>query len=320
MRHRILCTLVVVAAVFVSSVSAESSDVLRDRSSQMVITTAVVSADGSTLYVTGRNFGWSPWVMVGEASVGGVTVNESGTLLTGVMPSLPPGTYQLHVWRGSGSTQQASMSLAVIGESLQGPAGPQGERGLQGEAGPRGEQGLPGEPGPKGDKGDTGDVGPQGLQGLQGPQGPPGLVGPPGPAGAPGRDGIGFTHILANGRNWSGSPAQFADARNLFSVTSPFPSAGIAYVLVVGTCSGPSGVSQRFSLSPTQDMFDLGAMMTSTTLDNTGQGSYSISRAFRVADAGEKTFHLVTYMEDGPLPWPHFLLCNANATVFFSAN
>lgn len=97
----------------------------------------------------------------------------------------------------------------------QGPAGPQGERGLQGPAGPQGERGLQGETGPRGadgtvafddltdeqreslrgpqgiqgERGLQGETGPQGERGLQGERGPQGETGPAGPQGETGPQG-----------------------------------------------------------------------------------------------------------------------------------
>lgn len=52
--------------------------------------------------------------------------------------------------------------------ALQGPAGPQGEKGDTGAQGPQGTQGPQGETGPQGPQGETG---PQGIQGETGPKG-----------------------------------------------------------------------------------------------------------------------------------------------------
>ena len=63
-------------------------------------------------------------------------------------------------------------------QGKEGPAGPQGEKGLigpQGEKGLIGPQGEKGFAGPKGEQGNTGPRGKQGPQGEQGPQGPIGL-------------------------------------------------------------------------------------------------------------------------------------------------
>jgi hypothetical protein len=54
----------------------------------------------------------------------------------------------------------------------QGIPGPKGDTGLQGPQGIQGEQGSRGE---KGEKGDTGSIGPQGEKGEIGPQGEPGI-------------------------------------------------------------------------------------------------------------------------------------------------
>lgn len=53
-------------------------------------------------------------------------------------------------------------------EGVQGPAGPQGEKGDPGPQGPAGPKGDTGETGPQGPKGDTGATGPQGPAGEDG--------------------------------------------------------------------------------------------------------------------------------------------------------
>ena len=80
-----------------------------------------------------------------------------------------------------------------------GPAGPQGPKGDTGDTGPAGPQGPKGDTGdigpagPQGPKGDTGDTGPAGPQG---PKGDTGDIGPAGPQGPKGADGISPSVII----------------------------------------------------------------------------------------------------------------------------
>lgn len=69
-------------------------------------------------------------------------------------------------------------------QSLLGPIGPKGERGLQGPMGPQGLKGPIGDQGPDGEQGDMG------LQGMQGDTGPLGEQGPPGFQGPKGNQGV----------------------------------------------------------------------------------------------------------------------------------
>jgi len=302
MRHRSLLGMLAVL-FFLSGLPARATAA---KPTDVVITSAVVSPDGTTLFVTGRNFGSAPSVTIGGVLVGGVTVNPDGTALTGLMPFTEPGTYVLVVSRGVNN--EASMSVAVGAVGPQGPAGPQGDPGPAGPAGPAG---------PQGDRGATGDPGPKGDKGDPGPMGPMGPAGPQGPAGPAGRDGIGFKHVVATGKVWSGFPGYW-DMRDLYTVSADFPSAGTAYVQVVGTCFGPANASHQFSLSTQQDSFDWAGANSHVRLDAAGQGSLSVAHAFPVAAAGPQTFHVVTYMSEGPAGGPFQTTCHTTATVFFA--
>jgi hypothetical protein len=141
-----------------------------------IILSATVSADQSTLFVTGAYFGYRPLVTLGNVVLGGVQVAATGTQLTALMPALPPGTYRLMISSRSGSDRPATFELTI------------------GTTGPKGETGATGADGPIGPKGDTGDTGPKGATGDPGPQGPPGPPGPEGPQGPAGPTGaIGVT-------------------------------------------------------------------------------------------------------------------------------
>src|ERR687891_2036095 len=91
------CALTVILLAFGSTVSADEKRSEGNNPHELVVISASKSSDGSTLFVTGRNFGKSPSVFVGDTRIGGVTVGDDGTTLTGIMPALPPGTYLLQV-------------------------------------------------------------------------------------------------------------------------------------------------------------------------------------------------------------------------------
>ena len=73
-----------------------------------------------------------------------------------------------------------------IGETIAGPAGPQGATGPQGPTGATGPQGATGAQGPQGIQGDPGPTGATGAQGPQGDPGPQGIQGDEGPQGPAG--------------------------------------------------------------------------------------------------------------------------------------
>lgn len=312
MRNRLFVITLVLVATMVAEAGADNNGKGQGQAGNgtLSITSAVVGADGQTLFVTGQNFGSSPHVMLGGHRLGGVAVNHDGSLLTGLVPALEPGTYQLHVCRGKERHQRYEIGFAVVpaaGEGNQGPEGPQGPAGPQGEPGPQGPQGDPGPQGPKGDPG---------PQGIQGPQG---LQGPAGPAGPAGRDGVGFKHITLDGADWSGWPG-FWDVAPIFEVTANAPEAGIAHVTVLGNCFGPNGANQRFSLDREPKALDFATLSTNAVLNNMdGQGTFVITRTFNV-EAGAQTFYVNTYMGSGPMGGPFDVRCSGNATVMFTTN
>jgi hypothetical protein len=196
-RHPLPLAVVLVLTVFAFGSHTTSGQSL-NATFQLVIASAEVSADGTTLFVSGVHFGKDPAVSLGGSLLQGVSVNPEGTVITVPMPQLPPGSYLLHVADGYGVTQSAAFVLTV---GTQGPkgdpgekgdkgepgakgdpgdVGPKGDAGEKGDKGDRGDVGAKGDPGAKGDKGDKGDQGEQGPQGLQGPQGIQGPQGLPG--------------------------------------------------------------------------------------------------------------------------------------------
>lgn len=172
--------------------------------SPLVITS--VTTDASFLYISGVNFGSNPSVFLSGLPLSRV-VNAARTQITAPLPSLPAGTYLLHVSSGNAPHHNFTFSVAIgaIGPTGEpgprgdigltgapgepGPAGPPGPAGATGPAGPIGPAGPTGAAGPMGPVGPVGPVGPagqMGMMGLTGPQGPAGAVGPAGPAGPSG--------------------------------------------------------------------------------------------------------------------------------------
>ena len=126
-----------------------------------VIVEAIVSADDTTLFVRGLNFGRNPFVTLDGIPLGGVTVLNDGQL-TALMPALQPGNYLLTLTNQSArrkSNKGTSVSFEItVGAT--GPPGPQGEQGKLGPQGVPGPQGSRGKLGPEGPPGPSGDVGP----------------------------------------------------------------------------------------------------------------------------------------------------------------
>jgi hypothetical protein len=157
---------------------------------QPSVSAATVSADQTTLFIDGMNFGKNPSVTLADIPLGGVEVNSNGRRIIALMPSLPPGDYRLVVVTGNNMSVEFDMTVGAVG-----PEGPAGPSGPQGPAGATGLAGAVGPQGPTGESGQPGPPGPQGLQGLPGadgalgPVGPPGAPGNPGPAGPAGPQG-----------------------------------------------------------------------------------------------------------------------------------
>lgn len=315
MRRRLfVCILGLLATAFATELQADArrarvatEDTTTSSSDQVVITSAIVSADGSTLYVTGRNFGSSPTVRLGQFLVGGVTANESGTVLTGLMPALEPGTYLLHVARhptSSSSTHQAWLSLAVIGEALQGPPGPQGD---------------PGPPGPQGEPGLAGKDGQDGADGAQGPPGPAGADGKDGAQGPPGPAGIGFRNVVAF-TSWKAFVGD--NPVSVASVTATFPTAGVALVSATGYCltENTRNADMRVAIESQPGLISYmpGSTAVLHTMSPNGHGydGFAVSQKFDVM-AGEQTFHLNAELFAGST-FQYSLACSSGVTVFFS--
>ena len=205
---------------------------------QLVITTAAVSADETTLLVGGHNFGANPRVTVGGIELSPVTVDSTGTMLSAPLPTLPPGTYALTVWRGPSATQ-AAFFVVTIGE--QGPAGPPG---------PTGATGPPGEPGPPGPAGANGTNGAPGAPGPQGPPGPAGPTGPAGPAGPAGSPGVVST-VYVNGEGAdpvNGSAFAFLSATAQVAITAANQSLYVSAEKAMGSSAVGGANGLRVSI------------------------------------------------------------------------
>lgn len=295
MRLRMIgCVLGMVALAFVSELEADSHE--------LVIASATVSSDGTTLFLTGRNFGSMPTITVGGQPVTGVMVAPDGKSLTGIMPVVAPGTYLVFARTGSSRHQEATMAVTVGAEGPQGPPGPQGE---------------PGPPGPQGPKGETGAQGPAGPQGSAGPQGPAGPMGPTGPQGPPG-PGSGFRSIEAF-NSWTGIVG-VGDPTPLASITAVVPANGFARVVAQGYCFGPQGADTRLALEATSTdfTFPLGAtaIMQLTSPSGFGFDTFSVSRTFPVV-AGSNTFHLNGFIFGGAMGTQTFT-CSTGMTLIFA--
>jgi len=166
-----------------------------DDDSKPRVTSVMLSADQTILFVLGRFFDQRTILILGDYVLGGVQVAPNGTQITALMPVLSPGTYRLTIARigdsmTSGRTVWVDVTVGAVGpRGPRGDIGPQGPQGPQGEIGPAGPQGLQGVAGPTGPAGPQGQTGAQGQTGPQGPIGPIGPQGPQGATGAAGADG-----------------------------------------------------------------------------------------------------------------------------------
>ena len=126
-----------------------------------VITATSISADRTTVFIDGENFGRQPRVWVDGTQLTGVTVDANGTHVVAALPVLQPATYLVQIvtrdrqFLFDDADHVATFAL-VVG------------------AGGKGEQG---ETGPQGPRGPIGPVGPIGPAGPTGPAGAPGVVG-----------------------------------------------------------------------------------------------------------------------------------------------
>jgi len=170
-----------------------------DDKSSAAITSVVLSADQTILFISGRNLDRTATVILGNFVLGGVQVSPAGDQLTALMPAVGPGTYRLVIVRrssdGSSKAATADVTVGAVGprgpQGEVGPRGPQGEIGLTGPDGPQGVQGIQGPIGP------IGPIGPTGAIGPIGPAGPQGATGPQGADGASGVSVVALTGPIA---------------------------------------------------------------------------------------------------------------------------
>jgi hypothetical protein len=111
------------------------------------------AADGTTLVILGKNFGSTPEVKLGQATL---TVTSSASdKITANLPTNPallPGSYPLWVKTLVQSPFGTVPLYSYISLAL-GSVGPQGRQGIQGPQGIQGLQGLKGDQGPEGPRG-----------------------------------------------------------------------------------------------------------------------------------------------------------------------
>ena len=206
MRHALrLAVAVMVAFVLARPTLSASDDALHIRERQVVISSAKIDCDATSITISGENFGYdTPHVTLNFTELTYVLPMRDDKIVaylpTGTCDD--PGTYLLTVMRAKirdndrwfKLTQKDlatfNVTVGAMGyEGPQGPEGPSGEQGPQGEPGSQGEPGPQGEPGSQGPQGATGPLGPQGEPGPQGPQGATGPAGPQGETGASGTTG-----------------------------------------------------------------------------------------------------------------------------------
>jgi len=178
MVHAVCAVALLASLVLVTSAQA---DVFGDFDYPM-ITSAY--ADGSNLFIVGKDFGVSspPKVRLGSFTL--IPSSYTATTIVAPLPSsITPGSYALWVQTSiRDDSGQWTFFAVTLGDS--GSQGPKGDPGPQGPAGP---QGAIGPAGPAGATGAAGAAGPAGPAGAKGDPGPQGAIGP---AGA---DGVGVT-------------------------------------------------------------------------------------------------------------------------------
>jgi len=165
-RWGFLLALSMISAVLCAAALRADGD---DRQPRII--SALVSADQSTLLVTGTGFGSAPLVALDGMLLGGVHVNARGTALTANMPALPPGSYELLVKNRSLRRDDDKKTHDNNNDKKHDDDNDDNDHVASFVL-------TVGAVGPKGDKGDTG---------ATGPTGPMGPIGPPGPTGPTGR-------------------------------------------------------------------------------------------------------------------------------------
>jgi plastocyanin len=117
-----------------------------------VITATSVSADHTTVFIDGANFGRSPRVTVDGQVLAHVTVDAGATHIAATLPILEPATYLIEVtsrdrlfWLDD-NDHSATFALVLddAHAATQGPPGPRGPAGPAGAVGPTGPAGPQG--------------------------------------------------------------------------------------------------------------------------------------------------------------------------------
>jgi plastocyanin len=125
-----------------------SASLLANERREPVITATSISADHTTVFVDGENFGRQPRVWVNGTRLTGVTVDVTGTHIVAALPVLQPATYLLQIVTKDRSflfddaDHATTFALVVGGTAGPGEAGPPGPRGPIGPAGPAGAPGV----------------------------------------------------------------------------------------------------------------------------------------------------------------------------------
>src|SRR5690349_14217764 len=89
---RLLTTRTVLLLAFTLSAS-----LVADQRRDPVITSTSISADRTTVFIDGENFGRQPRVWVDGTLLAGVTVDSAGTHVVATLPVLQPATYLLQL-------------------------------------------------------------------------------------------------------------------------------------------------------------------------------------------------------------------------------
>jgi plastocyanin len=139
-------------ASFVTIAAVMPAALIADQHRDPAITSTSASADHTTVFIDGANFGRSPRVLVGGQLLTHVTVDAGATHIVATLPTLTPATYLIEVtsrdrffWFDD-NDHVATFAL-VIDEppaATQGPSGPPGPAGPAGVVGPAGPAGPPG--------------------------------------------------------------------------------------------------------------------------------------------------------------------------------
>jgi hypothetical protein len=212
-------------------------------------TITATALTGNTVVVSGTNLHGATQLIVGDAVVTGLSVDSSGTLVTGTVPLLPAGSHLLRLTlsqpasANTCATQQPAPDWVCISDGGWVPP----DHPLASTTSNTlntltfvltvgsGVQGPAGSPGLMGATGATGAMGPAGLTGVPGAVGPAGPIGPPGPAGSAGATGA----TLADGGRIAFSSGIIRAGAAVVSVAPVYLGFGSSTVAVVDS-SGES--------------------------------------------------------------------------------